>query len=163
MDWYREGKVRVIILQYYSDLRSILHNKPRLQKFLTRCKHCQIYFLTTPQNAGRHDLGCPFGCRQAQQQKNSNMRSIEYYRTKEGKIKKKIQNEKRKKNKTTNIKKIEKIIFNKTTFEYIWTITSLLEGRKVTKSEIFAMLENLLRQHSIASEKKWRYFNQSGP
>ena len=163
MDWYREEKVRVVILQYYSALRSILHSKPYLQKCLTRCKHCRVYFLTVPQNGGRHDLGCPFGCRQAHKQKTSNMRSVAYYRTWEGKGKKKYQNANRKKNITINIRKIEKVVFDKTTFEYIRTVTSLLEGRKVTESEILVMLEKLLRQRILGNNKKMRYLNQSAP
>ena len=47
-----------------------------------------ILFFTHPRNAGRTDLGCPFGCRQAHRRKSSTYRSTEYYRSDEGKQKK---------------------------------------------------------------------------
>jgi hypothetical protein len=45
-------------------------------------------FLTTPQNAGRRNLRCPFGCRQWHKRQSSVQRSVAYYRTREGKQKK---------------------------------------------------------------------------
>ncbi len=84
-----------MVLQYYFALRSILHANPHLRACLTRYKHCGIFFLTHPRNAGRKDLGCPFGCRQANRKENSKKRSAEYYRSDEGKEKKKAHNTRR--------------------------------------------------------------------
>ena len=67
-DWYRGGAVAALVLEYYVLLRSVLRAKPHLRACLTRCRHCRIFFLTHPRNAGRHDLRCPFGCRQAHRQ-----------------------------------------------------------------------------------------------
>ena len=35
-----------------------------------------IFFLTDARNAGRQDLGCPFGCRQAHRRRQSTRRSV---------------------------------------------------------------------------------------
>ena len=87
--WYRKKEVRGIVARYYWVIRLVLKEKPHLRKCLDRCRHCHILFFTHPRNAGRSDLGCPFGCRQAYRRKSSIHRSTEYYRTKEGKQKKK--------------------------------------------------------------------------
>ena len=73
------------MLQYYFVLRSVLKAKPCLRPCLTRCRHCRIFFLTHPRNAGRIDLGCPFGCQEGHRKRGSTERSVEYYRTAEGK------------------------------------------------------------------------------
>jgi hypothetical protein len=67
-------------------LRSVLRAKPHLRLGLTRCRHCGILFLTHPRNAGRHDLRCPFGCRQAHRKQASAQRSAAYYRQAQGKL-----------------------------------------------------------------------------
>jgi hypothetical protein len=50
-----------------------------------RCQHCRIFFLAHPRNAGRKDLGCPFGCREAHRKRESNQRSAAYYGDAKGK------------------------------------------------------------------------------
>ena len=87
--------MRGYVAQYYWAARSILRDKPQLRKCLTRCKHCQILFFIHPRNAGRRDLGCPFGCRQAHRKKSAKQRSHEFYRSDAGKIKKRYLNERR--------------------------------------------------------------------
>ena len=74
-----------LVLEYYWLLRSVLRAKPHLRACLTRCRHCRIFFLTHPRNAGRDDLGCPFGCRQAHRQRASAQRSAAYYGDAKGK------------------------------------------------------------------------------
>ena len=83
------------MLSYYVVLRSVLRLKPWLRKCLARCRHCGIFFLTDVRNAGRKDLGCPFGCRQAHRQSQSTCRSVAYYREPEGKVKKRDLNARR--------------------------------------------------------------------
>ena len=83
------------MLQYYAVLRSILRTKPALRQCLTRCRDCRIFFLTSRHNTGRCDLRCAFGCREAYRKLSSTERSIAYYQTEEGKLKKKAQNAKR--------------------------------------------------------------------
>ena len=74
-------------------LRSVLIAKPHRRKCLSRCRHCGIFFLTHPRNAGRKDLRCPFGCRRAHRRQESIRRSTEYYRDEEGRKYKRRQNE----------------------------------------------------------------------
>jgi hypothetical protein len=87
--------VRDLVFSYYYVLRSILRDRPELRRCLSRCRHCGIYFLTHPRNAKRTDLGCPFGCREAYRKQSSTERSVAYYRTSEGRLKRRLQNERR--------------------------------------------------------------------
>ena len=72
------------MLSYYVVLRSVVRLKPWLRKCLARCRHCGIFFLTHTRNAGRQDLGYPFGCREAHRKSQSTRRSVDYYRQPEG-------------------------------------------------------------------------------
>jgi hypothetical protein len=150
-----------MVAKYYWTIRSILKKKPHLKKYLTRCRHCQILFFTHPRNAGRSDLGCPFGCRKAHRRKNSNERSTEYYRTKEGKEKKKHLNAARsRQNRLSEPGPEEKedgCAVDGTMVGHIQLVCSLIEDRWVGLSEIFAMLDKILRQHSIDSAVKLAY------
>jgi hypothetical protein len=143
-------------------VRSVLKQKPHLRKCLTRCRHCRILFFTHPRNAGRSDLGCPFGCRQAHRRENAIKRSTEYYRTKEGKEKKKNLNAGRSQTKPESSQD-EKgnddfgSLFDTATVRHIQLVTSLIEGRLVGVAEVFAMLDKILRQHSIDSAVKLAY------
>jgi hypothetical protein len=76
-------------------LRSVLRTKPLPRRCLVRCRHCGIFFLTSPCNGGRKDLGCPFGCGLAHQRRQSTIRSVAYYREPNGKRKKSALNQKR--------------------------------------------------------------------
>jgi hypothetical protein len=84
-----------LALDYYWVLRSVLRDRPELRRCLCRCRHCGIFFLTDPRNAGRRDLGCPFGCQQSHRRCESTRRSVAYYRGPEGKMKKRLQNSRR--------------------------------------------------------------------
>ncbi len=72
-----------------------MNSQPHLRRYLTRCKHCRIFFLTDPRNRGRRDLGCPFGCREHHRRQCSTRRTNRHYRTEEGKDKKRQLNAKR--------------------------------------------------------------------
>jgi hypothetical protein len=129
-------------------------------------------FFTHPRNAGRSDLGCPFGCRQAHRRKSAIQRSTEYYRTKEGKQKKKYLNagrsqqsrlpeSSRDENGNDSGSKIDDA-----TVCHIQVVTSLIEGRDVGLAEITAMLDKILRQHSIDIYPKLPYaalYHQKDP
>jgi hypothetical protein len=71
----------------------VLRAKPHRRKCLSRCRHCGIFFLTDPRNAGRGDLGCPFGCSKAHRRRESIRRSTDYYRGEEGRKYKRRQNQ----------------------------------------------------------------------
>ena len=159
------------MLQYYFVLRSVLKVKPRLRPCLTRCRHCRIFFLTHPRNAGRGDLGCPFGCKDAHRKRSSTRRSVEYYGTEEGKIKKKIQNGKRSKGEPRpdfgNQQKetgrglvLDGCRFDAHMVCYVRMVTSLIEGRRVSMDEILEMLARAVRQHSMARGRRIDYVLQ---
>ncbi|MGD2023725.1 MAG: hypothetical protein PVI18_11150 [Desulfobacterales bacterium] len=147
-----------MVAKYYWTVRSILKQKPHLKKYLTRCKHCQILFFTHPRNAGRSDLGCPFGCREAHRQKESKKRSTEYYRTKEGRKKKKQLNANRSRPKQDlSCDEKGKDDFDTQIVCHIQLVTSLVEGRFVALAQVYAMLKKMLRQHTIDSVVKLAY------
>jgi hypothetical protein len=154
--------------QYYVVLRSLLRQKPQLRPYVCRCRHCGIFFLTHPRNARRRDLACPFGCRQAHRRQNSTRRSVEYYRSPEGKAKKRQHNQRRGSRRpmvpirarpadgvpqTTT----EEMSFNPGMVRYVRMMTSLIEGRRVSEVEILRMLVRAVRQHRMARRRRRDY------
>jgi len=130
---------------------------------LTRCKHCRIWFFTHPRNAGRKDLGCPFGCRQSHRTKSAVKRSIEYYQSPEGKIKKQYLNTRRNGKSTTDEKPVNdgEPALDQVTLCHIQLTTGLIEGRTVRLAQIIRMIDNILRQLSIDKRKKLPYLGAS--
>ena len=155
------------MLQYYFVLRSVLSADPCLRRCLTRCRHCGIFFLTHPRNAGRKDLGCPFGCKDAHRKRGAANRSTEYYRTPEGKSKKKRQNRKRSGAETKAVINecrqagkelaLTECRIGEPIRCYLRMVISLIEGRRVDDEEILEMLARTLRQHSIVRRRKIDY------
>lgn len=158
-------------------LRSVLRFHPNLRRCLTRCKHCRIFFITHPRNVDpkrlrcRKDLRCPFGCKEAHRKRCSTQRSVEYYHGKSGKIKKHIQNGKRRRQgREPDSEKqpaADEGKWNAPIVEHVRMVTSLIEERKVRLDEILKMLAKVLRQHSIGRGKRIdyivRYLNKSPP
>lgn len=160
LDWYREGEVRALVQQYYVVLRSVLRSRPDLRRCLSRCRHCHIFFLTHPRNAGRSDLGCPFGCREVHRKQCSTERSVAYYATAEGKAKKKMQNGKRAQGGVradANPPIPEAPGFPAGMVGYVAMVASLIEGRPVSEEEIVRMLMRAMRQHSMARRRRMDY------
>jgi len=134
---------------------------------VTRCRHCRIFFLTHPRNAGRRDLGCPFGCKEAYRKRRSTQRSVEYYGTEEGKTKKKIQNGKRRQGEARadqnrqllSAPQLERdgVRLDAVMVGYVRMVTSLIEARRVSEDEIVEMLVRVMRQHSIARRRRMDY------
>jgi hypothetical protein len=165
--WRRSEDVRDLMLQYYFVLRSVLRANPCLRRCLARCRHCGIYFLAHPRNAGRKDLGCPFGCKDAHRKRDSANRSIEYYRTPEGKSKKKRQNRKRSGAGTKAVinerQQADKDLalpscrIGAPIRCYLRMVISLIERRRVSAEEILEMLARIVRQHSIVRRRKIDY------
>lgn len=153
------------MLEYYLLLRAVLRTKPHLKACLTRCKHCRIFFLTDPRNAKRTDIGCPFGCREAHTRRTSTKRSVSYYRNECGKIKKRIQNEKRQLRKapapSTELALDAEVSNGNDTpprlLSYLQVLISLIEGRQVRIAEVQEMLARILRQRSIARYREVDY------
>lgn len=82
-------------MAYYRQLRHFLRHRPELRDLLVRCRLCHIFFLTHPRNAGRCDLRCHFGCQAHDQARKSADRSADYYRSEQGKAKKRELNVRR--------------------------------------------------------------------
>ena len=145
------------MLSYYRVLRSVLRLKPWLRKCLARCRHCGIFFLADRRNAGRQDLGCPFGCRRAHRQKQSTRRSVAYYREPEGKVKKKALNARRAK---AGPSAMPSGVASATSswppwiLDYVRVVVGLIEARRVSLEEVVAMLERTLRQHRMVRTRR---------
>jgi hypothetical protein len=153
--------------QYYVMLRSVLRTRTDLRRCVTRCRHCRIFFLTHPLNAGRRDLGCPFGCKEAHRKRRSSQRSVEYYGTEQGKTKKKIQNGKRSLGEAradhhlqlSSGRRLERdgFLLDAAMVGYVRMVTSLIEQRRVSEEEVVGMLVRTMRQHSIARRRRMDY------
>ena len=155
--WYREGAiVPALVLAYYALLRSILRTRSELRRCLARCRHCRIFFIAHPRNAGRCDLRCPFGCREAERRRRSTQRSVEYYRGPEGRRKKRQQNSQRRAATTVIAAKLVAAVPmpNAEIVEHVRMVVSLIEGRPVSRAEIAAMLQKVLRQHRMPKQGK---------
>ena len=152
--------------EYYVVLRSVLRTRAEVRPWMTRCRDCRIFFLTHPRNAGRRDLRCPFGCRDAHRKRRSTERSIAYYNTEEGKTKKKIQNGKRRQSEQRRghadrreepEPERDGIRWDVGIVDYVRMVTSLIEGRPVSRQEILEMLGRSMRQHSIVRRRRMDY------
>ena len=145
-------------------LRSVLRAKPHLRACLTRCRHCGIFFLTHRRNAGRHDLRCPFGCREAHRKQASAQRSAAFYRQPEGKRKKSDLNQRRPrkycppkpapKPPRTRPSKRRRPQWNPLLVEYVRMVASLIEGRRISRGQVLRMLARHLRQHTLVRRRR---------
>ena len=146
------------MLSYYRVLRSVLRLKPWLRKCLARCRHCGIFFLTDRRNAGRRDLGCPFGCRRAHRQKLSTQRSVAYYREPEGRVTKKALNARRPKARPAarpaRVVPVPTPRWPPWLLDYVRVAVSLIEARRVSLEDVVAMLERTLRQHRMVRTRR---------
>jgi hypothetical protein len=154
--------VRSIVARYYWAIRLVIKQQPELKRCLTRCRHCQILFFTHPRNAGRNDLRCPFGCRQAHRRQKSTERSVAYYRSKEGKKKKIALNQRRNRIKdipaSTSDRAFDiKIEADQAVFSHIQVVISLIEGYPVSLEIIKSLVGKLLRQQRIDLTKNLLY------
>lgn len=146
-----------LVVSYYVLLRSILKAKPELRACRTRCRHCRIFFITDPRNAGRLDLRCPFGCREAHQKAESTRRSTAYYRDEAGRDKKRQLNARRTSRSAppSSGPLIDPPrICPRQLVEYLRVVVSLIEGRPVSSGEILEMLARALRQHRMARRRQ---------
>ncbi len=153
-----------MVLEYYTLLRSIVRSQPRLRRCLKRCRHCRIFFLTDPRNAGRKDmlgvgrkdLGCPFGCREAHRQRESTRRSVQFYR--ENKDRKRYQNNKRRQakldGKEAPAEEANPEPWPEPLVEHVQVVVSLIERRPVSRKEILALLSKVLRQQGMGRRRR---------
>jgi len=142
------------VLSYYVVLRSVLRLKPWLRKCLARCRHCGIFFLADPRNAGRQDLGCPFGCSRAHRKKESTKRSVAYYQEPEGKVKKQALNARRRKSPRAAEPPSPVPPELRPLLQYLGVMLGLIEGRAVQLWEVIEMLERTVRQHRMVRTRR---------
>jgi hypothetical protein len=142
------------VLSYYVVLRSVLRFKPWLRKCLARCRHCGIFFLTDARNAGRRDLGCPFGCSEAHRQRQSTRRSVAYYQEPEGKVKKQALNARRRKTPGPPALINPAPPELRPILQYVCVMVGLIEGRAVALWEVMAMIERTARQHRMVRTRR---------
>ena len=154
-----------LVLEYYVVLRSVLRAKPHLRACLTRCRHCGIFFLTHRRNAGRRDLRCPFGCREAHRKQASAQRSAAYYREPKGKRKKRDLNQRRPRKycppklapnppRTRTPKRRRRPRWNPQMVEYVRMVASLIEGRRISRGQVRRMLARKMRQHTMGRRRR---------
>lgn len=145
-----------LVLAYYVLLRSILKFKPELRKCRTRCRDCRIFFLTDRRNAGRHDVGCPFGCCEAHRKTESNRRSTAYYQDACGKEKKRALNARRRHRPAAQPASAPEtpLPWPRPILEYLCVAISLIEGRPVSLAEIVEMLTRAVRQHGMVRRRR---------
>lgn len=143
------------MLSYYVVLRSVLRLKPWLRKCLARCRHCGIFFLTDVRNAGRKDLGCPFGCREHHRKRESTRRSVAYYREPEGQVKKHDLNARRRRSSpATPTSDPPPLPWPRPVLDYVRVVVSVIEGRRVLLAEVVEMLWRTLRQHRMVRRRR---------
>jgi hypothetical protein len=142
-------------------VRRGLHSKPELRGCLKRCRHCRIFFLTHPRNAGRGDLRCPFGCRDAHRRQRSAQRSAAYYRDKEGRRKKAAHNRNRyligRADNEPKAKAAEPRQPIAPILKHVRMVVELLEGRVVSWVQIEEMFVWNWRQHPMGCWKEVVY------
>ena len=113
-----------------------------------------MFFITDPRNAGRKDLRCPFGCREAHSRRESTKRSTEYYRSESGRFKKRIQNEKRRMPREAEDLAEGVLPYAPGLIAYLEVLVSLIEGHGVGRVAIVELVDRVLRQHSMARRRR---------
>jgi hypothetical protein len=160
-----------VALAYYVELRSVMRSKPWLRKCQVRCWHCGIFFLADRRNAGRKDLGCPFGCSREHRRRESTQRSVAYYQSPEGKIKKQAINARRRlrgRKASTGAGAVDPLAPSlRVMLGYLCVLVGLMEGRRVERCEVIEMLERTRRQHRMVRTRRLdqgvAWFNERPP
>lgn len=107
-------------------------------------------------------MRCPFGCREVHRKRDATGRSTGYYRTPEGRQKKRIQNGKRRQKggrapDAPGEPKAGTGELNAQIVDHVRMVASLIEGRWVSRDEILKMLARALRQHSLVRRRRIDY------
>lgn len=102
-------------------------------------------------------MGCPFGCRQAHGKRGSTRRSVEYYRTAEGRYKRKIQNGKRRRQGKAPDAGEEadsgEDELPAGVVAHVRMVARLIEGRQVSLAEVVVMLRRVMRQRRLGGRR----------
>ena len=144
------------MLEYYLLLRSVLKSKPHLRRCRKRCWHCRIFFLTDPRNGRRTKLGCPFGCQKSHRRRESTRRSVAYYRTPEGRKKKRDLNQRRRSPPGPAPRKLEETLpdAGHPMVAHLQVAVGLIEGRPFSQEQILCLVEKVLRQPRMARVRR---------
>ncbi len=143
---------------YYAQIRSLLRERPDLRRCLKRCRHCRIFFFTDARNAGRDDLRCGFGCREAHRRRSSARRSASFYR--------KHPDEKRRQNRNRYLRTAQASQSGAAQPEgaspapilrHVRVIVSLVERRAVGLDEILELLAKKGRQPRMVRRRHGPY------
>ncbi len=143
---------------YYARIRSLLRERPDLRPCLKRCRDCGIRFFTDRRNAGRADLRCGFGCREAHRRRTSTRRTVAYYR--EHPEKKRRQNQRRYLHAAQESRRRAEAVQEASVapiVRHVRLIVSLIERRRVGLKEVLAMLAKKARQHRMAKRGRRPY------
>ena len=119
-------------------------------------------------------MRCPFGCSQSHRRQQRSIRSAAYYRSKEGRIKKRDLNRKRYlTGENDDIEQLPlKIIMDTEAVitgvvRYVRLVVSLIEGYWISLDEIKKMLRRISRQHSLSKQNRNDYIigqlNENSP
>jgi hypothetical protein len=150
--------VRDLVWSYCAQIRSLLRERPDLRPYLKHCRHCGILFFTDARNAGRDDLRCGFGCREAHRRHSSARRSASFYRE--------YPEKKRRQNRNRYLRTAQASQSGAAQPEgalpapilrHVRVIVSLIEGRRVGLDEILELLAKKGRQHRIGRERRSAY------
>jgi hypothetical protein len=163
--WYRGAELRGVAAGYYLALRKAILRDPTLRGVLHRCFDCRIYFLSywsNPRSIRGEGLRCPMGCSRGHRDRESRKRSAEYYRTPEGKQKKRELNRRRSESGrgphpvAADPRKLERCLL-----AYLGFILERVDRRRVCTRDVerlFDEISQILRQHGLA---EWRWLWQS--
>lgn len=104
-------------------------------------------------------MHCPFGCREAHGKRSSTRRSVKYYRTEMGRYKRKVQNDKRRRQGKAPDQKAapEADALRAEVVSHVRMAAGLIEGRRVSLREIAAMLRRVLKQRRLDGSRRFDY------
>jgi len=163
-DWYLKGQVGKLYGIYQE---KILEKACTSEcHILIHCSQCQISLITSKSNQGRKDIGCFFGCRHIHKKKESDKRSTEYNKSPVGKSKKKVSNQKRKKNHATTEAEVPRLPPSTSiAHEYIRLLLMATHKRILETAKINQLIElagEELRQHPLDEIMKKLIFRDYG-
>lgn len=153
------GEAADLVADYGSLISEIVREVPEAGRYLVYCRHCGIAFFTDPRNAGRQDLGCPFGCAEAHRKRESTRRSVAYYQDEDGKKRKRLLNQKRHRLPPAGAPEpaepaelpptVKVRPWGQPILEYVRLVSCFIEGRPVSRKEVEELLAKIVRQRSI--------------